>query len=331
MTTNPAASVALREVDESLASAADVIARSTSVALACHVNPDGDALGSMLGLFHVLRAGGHDVVASFPKPFTVAPHYRELPGLDLLTHPAEFPSEPDVMVTFDCGSLGRLGELEVAAKAARELVVLDHHVSNTRFGTINVIDPAAAASGVIVRRLVQTLGLPLTTDAAVALYAALVCDTGRFQYETTTPSVFELACELVTFDVPVSKLSRQLFEEHRFAYLKLLGEALGDAELDVDRRFVWTAVTQDMLTRHGVTLEEVEGLIDIVRRTTEAEVTCVLKEEADGSVRVSLRSLGEVDVRLIAADNGGGGHRFAAGFESTLDIPSVVANIRGAL
>jgi len=94
---------------------------------------------------------------------------------------------------------------------------------------------------------------------------------------------------------------------------------------------VWTAVTQDMLTRHGVALEEVEGLIDIIRRATEAEVTCVLKEEADGSVRVSLRSLGDVDVRLIAADQGGGGHRFAAGFESTLDIPSVVATIRGAL
>jgi phosphoesterase RecJ-like protein len=321
----------VNEVDSSLARAAQAVAGARSVALACHVNPDGDALGSMLGLMHVLRAAGRDVVASFPPPFTVAPHYRDLPGLDLLTKPADFPAEPDVMITFDCGSFGRLGDLEPSAKAARELLVLDHHVSNTRYGTINVIDPAAAASGVLVRRLVQTLGLPLTTDAAVALYAALVCDTGRFQYDTTTASVFELACELVTFDVPVSRLSRQLFEEHRFAYLKLLGEALDHAELDVDRRFVWTAVTQDMLTRHDVTLEEVEGLIDIVRRTTEAEVTCVLKEEVDGSVRVSLRSLGDVDVRAIAADNGGGGHRYAAGFESTLDIPSVVANIRGAL
>jgi phosphoesterase RecJ-like protein len=321
----------VNEVDASLDRAARAVAGARSVALACHVNPDGDALGSMLGLLHVLRAAGVDVVGSYSKPFTVAPHYRELPGLDLLTHPADFPSEPDVMVTFDCGSFGRLGDLEPAAKAARELIVLDHHVSNTRYGTINVIDPSAAASGVLVRRLVQALGLPLTTDAAVALYAALVCDTGRFQYDTTTPSVFELARELVAFDVPVARLSRQLFEEHRFAYLKLLGEALGNAELDVERRFVWTAVTQDMLRRHGVTLEEVEGLIDIVRRTTEAEVTCVLKEEADGSVRVSLRSLGDVDVRLIAADNGGGGHRFAAGFESTLGIPRVVANIRGAL
>jgi phosphoesterase RecJ-like protein len=322
---------AVTEVDEVLGAAARRIAGADHIALACHVNPDGDALGSMLGLLHVLRAADANVMASFPRPFVIAPHYRELPGLELLSHPDEFPSEPDVMVTFDCGSLGRLGELEPSAKAANELIVLDHHVSNTRYGTINVIDPGAAASGVLVRRLVFELGLPLTNDAAVALYAALVCDTGRFQYDTTTPSVFELARELVTFDIPISRLSRQLFEEHRFAYLKLLGEALAGAELDADQRFVWTVVTQDMLRRHDVTLEEVEGLIDILRRTTEAEVTCVLKEEADGSVRVSLRSLGDIDVRAIAADNGGGGHRFAAGFESTLDIAAVVANIRGAL
>ena len=319
------------QVDEALAHAAAAIANASSIALACHVNPDGDALGSMLGLFHVLRDTGRPVVASFASPFIVAPHYRELPGLDLLTKPEDFPAAPDVMVTFDCGSLGRLGELAAAAGAARELVVLDHHVSNSRYGTINVIDPDAAATGVLVRRLLRELGLPLNDPAAVALYAALVCDTGRFQYDTTTPRVFELARELAEFDVPVARLSRQLFEEHRFAYLQLLAEALVSAELDLERRFVWTAVTQEMLDRHDVTLEEVEGLIDILRRTSEAEVTCVIKEEANRSVRVSLRSLGDVDVRTIAAGNGGGGHRFAAGFESQRSIADVVASIRAAL
>jgi bifunctional oligoribonuclease and PAP phosphatase NrnA len=322
-------------VEQSLTDAAAALAgaraRRGTIALACHVNPDGDALGSMLGLFHVLRAAGFDVVASFPTPFVVAPHYRELPGLDLLTAPGDFPTEPDVMITFDCGSSGRLGDLEPAAKAAHELVVLDHHVSNTRFGSINVVDPGAAASGVIVRRLVLELGLPLTNDAAVSLYAALVCDTGRFQYDTTSPSVFDLARELVSFDVPVSRLSRMLFEEHRFAYLKLLGEALAGAELDTERRFVWTVVTQEMLTRHDVTLEEVEGLIDILRRATEAEVTCVLKQDVDGSFRVSLRSLGDVDVREIAVANGGGGHRYAAGFESNDPAGELIGRIRRAI
>src|SRR5439155_18023433 len=195
----------------------------------------------------------------------------------------------------------------------------------------NVIDPDAAASGVLVRRLVDELGLTLDDAAAISLYAALVCDTGRFQYDTTTPGVFDLARELVEFKVPVSRLSRQLFEEHRFAYLQLLAEALANAQLDVERRFVWTAVRQEMLERHDVTLDEVEGLIDILRRTTEAEVTCVLKEERSGAFRVSLRSLGDVDVRAIASNHGGGGHRFAAGFESTLDVDDLVAQIRDAL
>ena len=106
---------------------------------------------------------------------------------------------------------------------------------------------------------------------------------------------------------------------------------MSDAELVREQRFVWTAVTQDMLQRHDVTMEEVEGLIDILRRTAEAEVTCVLKEEVDGSVRVSLRSLGSVDVRRIAEAHGGGGHRYAAGFTSELDIPTTVARIRAAL
>jgi phosphoesterase RecJ-like protein len=318
-------------VDSALTRAAEAILASGDVSLACHVSPDGDALGSMLALHHVLRAAGIATVASFSEPFVVAPHYRELPGLELLTSPEQFPREPNVMVTFDSGSLSRLGDLEPSAKAARELVVIDHHVSNQRYGTINVIDPAAAASGVLVRRLIERLGMPLTRDAAVCLYAALVCDTGRFQYESTTPAVFELARELSCFDVPIPELSRTLFEEHRFAYLQLLAGALQDAVLVPDKAFVWTKVTQEDLARYDVTFDEVEGLIDVLRRTREAQVACVLKQGPDLTWRVSLRSLGSVDVRQIAERQGGGGHRFAAGFTSDEPAETVVAKILHAL
>jgi len=301
------------------------------VSLACHVSPDGDALGSMLALHHVLRAAGILSVASFSEPFVVAPHYRELPGLDLLAPPDGFPREPRVMVTFDSGSVARLGDLASSAKAADELIVIDHHVSNERYGSINVIDPDAAASAVLVRRLIDRLELPLTRDAAVCIYAALVCDTGRFQYESTTPAVFELARELACFDLPIPELSRTLFEEHRFAYLQLLADALQNAVLVPDKRFVWTKVSQADLARHGVTFEEVEGLIDIVRRTREADVACVLKQGPDSTWRVSLRSLGSVDVRKIAEHQGGGGHRLAAGFTSDESAEAVVAHILNAL
>jgi bifunctional oligoribonuclease and PAP phosphatase NrnA len=318
-------------VEDALTAAADAIRSSRMVSLACHVSPDGDALGSMLALHHVLNAAGINSVASFSEPFVVAPHYRELPGLELLTPPDRFPREPEVMVTFDSGSLARLGDLEPSAKSAGELVVIDHHVSNQRYGTINVIDPDAAASGVLVRRLIARLGLPMTRDAAVCLYAALVCDTGRFQYQSTTPAVFELARELACFDLPIPELSRTLFEEHRFAYLQLLAEALQNAVLVESKQFVWTKVSQDDLARHDVSFEEVEGLIDVLRRTREAQVACVLKQGPDSTWRVSLRSLGSVDVREIAERQGGGGHRFAAGFTSDESAEAVVAQILNAL
>ena len=318
------------ELDEDLATAAALISAAGQVALACHVAPDGDALGSMLALHHVFRGAGRDSVAAFAGTQVTGPHYRELPGLELLSHPLDYPAEPEVMVTLDCGSLGRLGDLAINAKAAKELVVVDHHVSNTRYGSIHLVDPKAAASAVVVTRLIDALGLPLNRDAAVCLYAGLVCDTGRFQYESTTTEAFDLARRLLEFDVPVARLNRVLFEEHRLAYLRLVGAVLSRAEMVADKSFIWAAVTEADLARHDVTLEETEGLIDFLRQAKEAEVSCVLKE-ADGHVRVSLRSLGDIDVSAIAAIFGGGGHRFAAGFTTTDPVPRVVETIVQAL
>lgn len=317
---------------DELARVIEVIEGAERPALACHVSPDGDALGSMLGLHHALRMAGYDSIASFSEPFVVAPHYRELPGLDLLSRPEEFPEEPDVMVTFDCGSLDRLGDLVAPAKAAGELVVLDHHASNDRYGSINLVDPRAAATAVLVYRIIEGASdLALCHDAAVCLYAGIVCDTGRFQYESTTDEVFTIARDLVRYDVPLTRLNRSLFEEHRFDYLRMVGELLGRTTLVPERQFVWVAVTQADLRRHGVTIEETEGLIDIIRRTSEAEVSCVLKEEIDGSLKVSLRSVGDVDVRAVAERNGGGGHRFAAGFTTEGSVGDTVDRILGAL
>ena len=135
----------------------------------------------------------------------------------------------------------------------------------------------------------------------------------------------------MAFGLDVPGLSRSLFEEHRFAYIRLMGEAVERMALEPDRNLVWTVVTQDMLARHGCTMDEAEGLIDIVRRTREAGVACVLKEDDDGSIKVSLRSVGAVDVCRIATANGGGGHRFAAGFTSRDDLDTTISRIRAAL
>src|SRR5437588_7572031 len=162
---------------DALERAAAVIEQSPLVALACHVTPDGDALGSMLAMHLLCRSQSKASVASFPEPFVVAPHYTYLPGLDLVTKPVDFPSAPEVMVTFDCGSLGRLGELAASAEAADRLVVVDHHATNDRYGSVNLVDPDAAASAVLVYRLVRRLGWPLTREAAICLYTGIVTDT----------------------------------------------------------------------------------------------------------------------------------------------------------
>jgi len=315
---------------EDLDAAVAVIASAPSLALACHVGPDGDALGSMLALHHLARAHGVESVASWSEPFVVAPHYRFLPGLDLASPPAEFPEHPEVMVTFDCGSVGRLGDLAWPAKAARELVVLDHHASNDRFGSINVVDTDAAATAVVVRELARRLGWELTRDAALCLYTGLVTDTGRFQYDNTTPEVFALAQELATFDLPIAEVTRQLFEEHSFRYLKMVGACLARAELDHELRFVATWVTNFDLDGFDVTIDETEGLIDLVRRTSEAEVACVCKETAEG-IRVSLRSVSDLDVGSVAARFGGGGHQYAAGFVAPYPVTGVLDGIKQAL
>ncbi len=310
--------------------AAEVIAGAGELALACHVAPDGDALGSLLALHHLSLAHGRASVASWSQPFDVAPHYRFLPGLDLLTKPEDFPAAPDVMVTFDCGSLDRLGDLAEPARRAQQLIVIDHHATNTHFGTINLVDPAAAASAVVVRRLTDKLGWDLTYESAVCLYTGLVTDTGRFQYENTTPDVFALATELSSFGLPIQTMTRQLFEEHTFGYLQLIGECLSRARLDRDRRFVATWITEADLDRFAISLDETEGMIDLVRRAAEADVSCVLKE-VPGGVRVSLRAVSDTDVSAVAACFGGGGHRFAAGFTTRGTIDEVLAAIASLL
>ena len=183
-----------RSSTAALAAAARAIRSREPRHAVCHVSPDGDALGSTLALHHVLLRRGHRLGRVVPvavRGRAALPRSARPRAADAAR--AGRRTSRKSMVTFDCGDLARLGDLETNAKAADELIVIDHHASNARYGTINVIDVNAAASGVLVRRLIAELGLPLTRDAAICLYAALVCDTGRFQYESTTCAVFELA------------------------------------------------------------------------------------------------------------------------------------------
>jgi phosphoesterase RecJ-like protein len=305
------------------AKAVTLLDGADEVCLACHVRPDGDALGSMLAVAHALRAPGRPrsarVVASFgDQPFEVPAILRFLPGTGLLSPPARYPDRPRLMVTFDVGSIDRLGALAANAARAEELIVVDHHASNTRFGTVNLIDPDAAATAMLAADLVGALGAELTREIAFGLYAGLVTDTGSFKYSSTSPAVHELAARLLRTGIEPGAVARELWDRAPFGYLGLLSCALGRAELEPaaagGHGLVWTTVTRADRATRGLPLEAAEPVIDVVRRTDEADVAVVLKESDDGLWQVSARSKGKVDVGRACTRLGGGGHRFAAGF-----------------
>jgi phosphoesterase RecJ-like protein len=319
-------------------SAVDVLTRADEVALACHVDPDGDALGSMLALQRVLEARGVRTTASWGTAdaeaggeLAVPPQYAFLPGLEDLVIPERFPAAPEVMVAFDTGAPARLGSLRGAAEAAGTLVVIDHHASGEAFGDIRLVDGSLAATAVLVDELIGRMGSKLDRETAICLYTALVTDTGRFQYASTTPAVLELAARLVSLDIDHAGISRQVWNTHSFGYLKLLAAVLERATLRPDTALLWTSLTQEDLHRFGVAWQETEGLIDVLRSVETAGVAMIAKQQSDRVWKVSLRSRGDVDVGRVARDLGGGGHAFLAGLVADGDVEDVVERVSEAI
>lgn len=311
--------------------AAAAVRAAGSVVVSCHLHPDGDALGSALALQRALIRAGRPAVASFSEPFTVAPNYRFLPGLDTLTPPDQVPTDADLFICFDTGSVDRLGTLAPAFEGARQTLVIDHHASNTHFGGINLVDAAAPASVVLCRDLLRHLGLPLDTGIATCLYTGLITDTGRFAYQATTSDTHRLAAELLDAGVQQYEVAKAIFETNPIGYLRLLGDVLGRTTQAPHASLVWASVSLADLDRHQVGMEETEGLIDVVRTDAASDTAAVFKEQPDGSWKASLRSKGRVDVGAVASALGGGGHRFAAGFTTTDGLDAAVKSVLDAL
>ncbi|WP_431893831.1 DHH family phosphoesterase [Micromonospora haikouensis] len=306
------------------------------VQLICHVNPDGDALGSMLGFGLGLRQlGVRQLRATFPGPPEVPEPFRALPGLDLLVPEEDAYPAPDLVVCFDAASESRLGGLVDRLATAGTALVLDHHASNTRFGGINLVDPRAAATSVVAEELLARLGVRLDAGIAEGLYVALTTDTGSFRFEATTPAVHELAARLLATGIRPGDISRRVFDTRPFGAVRLFGEVMCRARLEPTAAggngLVWTYATLDDLARHDQRPYVLEALIDSVRCTAEADVSCVVKQVRPDEWAVSMRSKGAVDVSRVAVALGGGGHTFAAGFTGRGSADDVVASIRAEL
>ncbi len=303
--------------DDRLARAAEVLRGAPDVVLVCHVNPDPDALGSMLALADHLERSGSRTVCSVPNEPVDLPRWAAmLPGSDRIVEPREVPSSPAVMVTCDCASLDRLAVLTPVAGRATELIWIDHHRSNDGLGTIPLIDPDASSTCEVVFRLIAVMGGELSAEAAACLYAGLVTDTGRFQYEATTPATLRMAASLRERDFDHARLVQALYEDHHRAYLELAALALHRLTAVPEADLVWTYLTQADLQAVGASATETDDLIDVVRTDRDADVTALVKQQKDGRFKVSLRSRGGHDLAAVAATFGGGGHRLASGYTS---------------
>ena len=314
-------------IRESIRRAAEAVAAAGEVAVACHVSPDGDALGSALGLAHAAAAAGKGAVASFGSPFAVAAQYDFL-DLGPLVPPGEFPAAPELMVVVDVAAPDRLGELAGPASRAGTVVVIDHHGTNPGFGHIAVVDPASASTAQLVYHLIRRLAWPIDRRVATALLTGIVSDTGRFQYSSTDGSVLRIAARLVEAGARPDEIGQRVYEWLPFGYLQVSGAVLARARLEGG--LVWSVLYQADQARAGVGPEDLDLLIDGLRVAREAEVA-VLVKEATGGWKVSLRSRGAVDVGAIAAASGGGGHHNAAGFDAGGDLESVMTAIRERL
>lgn len=325
---------------QNLKDAAALLARANDVTLLGHVRPDADALGSALALGRALHLrGGVKVRVSFGEPEEMPETLRSLDVDGLYVPASELPESEQLLVALDTSTLGRLGKLAPRVDAVRaaggEVLVIDHHASNTFFGTRHVVDDTAEATTVLVFALLEEMGAEIDEPIARCLYAGLVTDTSGFR--RARPATHLMAARLLETGVDPDKIMREIVDDHPFAWLPMLAEVLAGARLEPEAAqgfgLAYAVVTRDV--GGTVRAEEIEAVIDVVRSTREAGVAVVLKEaEPTGPGQrwqISLRSAGGVDVAAAAGELGGGGHRQAAGCTAEGTADEVLDRLRTAL
>lgn len=317
-----------------LAAVADLLRAHPRVLVACHEGPDGDAMGSLLGMGRPLRDAGWDVVLWAPGTAALPDDYAWL-GYGDVVRDAPADADERLLLALDCGSAERLGAAGPAVVAAAPATAnVDHHADNTRFADVNAVDAASPCATILVARLLRMLELPITPEVATALYVGIVTDTGRFMYANATPEAHTEAATLIAAGAAPDTVFRALYEGKPAARVRLLARALTSLDLRCDGRLAIAHVTVRDLDETGAAEADSDGVIDHLRAIAGVDVAALIREpRADaGMLKCSLRSARpDVDVQRIARLGGGGGHTMAAGFAHRGDLASAVALIEGAM
>jgi phosphoesterase RecJ-like protein len=295
--------------------------------LTAHEGPDGDALGSLLGMHHLLTQLGKDsVMFMAAKEFPLPIEYRFLP-LEEVFHEPPADMADRTVIFLDCGNIDRM-PIDFLSTGDNFRINVDHHHDNTLFGDLNLVDTTASCTAEIVFELATLLGVEITPEIASALYVGLITDTGKFMYENTNARTHRIAAELIDAGVQVDETYRRLYEHVPIEKLRLVSRALDGIQRYCDERLVIAYVTAADYEASGAGEEMTEGIIDHLRSIEGSKVAALIRDQGDrgrAARKVSLRSSGgEIDVSAIAREQGGGGHKRAAGFSTDLELDKLV-------
>ncbi len=314
------------------ASFAELIRSHQHIGIISHHRPDGDAIGSTLALGLALRGQGKQV--RLFNQDAVPERFAFLEGAELMENlPAAFPQELTLLICVDTGDIKRLGdEGEAFASAAPLLVNIDHHATNTGYGTLNIVEGEAAACGCVLMQMFCAFGWELAPAVAAALYVAINTDTGSFQYGSTTPAVMRMGAELLEAGVNVAEVNRCLYQEISPEAVVVQREVLNNMEYAAGGAISCYAMTAARKAALGVGLEATKDLVDIIRVIRGVKVAAIFEEVDGGRVRVSLRSKdARVNVAAIASQFGGGGHAMASGIRMRGELAAVRQAVLAAI
>ncbi len=306
-------SAATMSVNVNIETLGEIFRQNQSFALMSHMRPDGDAVGSQLGLGLALEAMGKKVfywnVDGLPESLAFLPESEKI-----MMPPAEAP-EIDVAIALDTATKVRLGDDNLIAAAKAKLWVnIDHHISNPLYGDVNYVDATSPATGQIVYEILQVLDMPITAGSRDAIYVAVSTDTGSFQYDSTTARTYRMAADLVERGLAVGDINAKTYDSHPYRRIELLRALLNTLELSADGKVAYWEMSDQLRIDLALKPEDSEGLIDMIRAIRGVQVAVFFEELPGGKVRVSMRSKDRsVNVCDIATQFGGGGHALAAG------------------
>jgi phosphoesterase RecJ-like protein len=308
---------------------AEIISSGHRFLVASHVRPDGDAIGSILAMYHALSDMGKDVVVY--NRDTTPEVYRFLTASEAIVHSIESADAFDAAILLDCSDMERVGDEVERIGAAGRIINIDHHVSNNGFSPLSLVDTKASSTGEIIYGLIEMLGVTITQDIATSIYTAIMTDTGSFCYSNTTTDTLKLAARLVEAGADPRRIAENVYETKPLVQIKLMEEALHTLEIDWKGKIGSIVVTQGMLAELGALPEHTEGLVDLVRSIAGVDVAVFYQEMSKNNFKASLRSKRDIDVEKVAREFDGGGHVNASACRLEGDIDTVKERVSGSI